>query len=128
MEPEFSYHLLNSPPFLSILIRMNPVRAIISSVFVIKFNAVLISTSRSCKWSPYFQFPRQNSVCISRITIHVTSHLPRVNHPNAFWRGEKLMKRNAVEFFLLSCCCLPLKSLLLPQQLPLRHSDPMVFP
>jgi hypothetical protein len=58
------YYVEKSPPLVPILSQMNPVHATPSYSSKIRFNIVLLSTSRSFKWSLSFRLSHQNPTCI----------------------------------------------------------------
>jgi hypothetical protein len=59
------YRIHNSRPLDPILCQINPVHNFQIHLCKIDVNIILPSTSRCCRWSLSFSFPRQKPVCLS---------------------------------------------------------------
>ena len=70
------YRFHNSPPFVSILNQINPIRVVTSDFLEIIFNIILPSTPGSSKWSLSLRFPYQNPVYASSLPPYALHALP----------------------------------------------------
>jgi len=76
--PNFNYHVHNSPPLNPILGNSNPVHNLPICSFKTNFNIILPSTTRSCKWSLYLKFSHHNHTCTSSAVYVLHALLPNL--------------------------------------------------
>jgi hypothetical protein len=102
--PKVHHRVHKSPQLVPILSQINPVHFTPSYFCRIRFNIILLPTSRSFHCSPYFWFSHQSPVCIpflpSECYIPCPLHPPWLEYSHYVWRGVQVKKFLIMQFSL----------------------------
>ena len=89
MDPKVHDLIHNSPQLVPNPSNINPIQALTSYFFKIRFNIILQSTPGSFKWSLSLMLPHQILVYISLLSYtcyrHRPSLFPQSDKPNNIW-------------------------------------------